>query len=198
VKTPTSANAGQVGTGKTIARRFTLDSTPVVGDRCQTDCLLNLAEHLRLTGTALKHWLLAQTLDAVAIGVIWTVGLLIIGVPLAPLWGVLGGLLQFIPHLGPVLALIGPAIAGSASGGWMRFVYVLILYAGIAVLDGLALQPYLMRRTAKVPLWASILFPIVLGFLIPFWGVLLAPPLLAVIYAYRTRRQPGRGGSLSA
>src|SRR5581483_11389812 len=114
-----------------------------------------------------------------------------------PLWGVLGGLFQFVPNFGPILAMIGPAIAGAASGGWMRFVYVLILYGCIAVLDGLALQPYLMRRTARVPLWASILAPIVLGFLIPFWGVLLAPPLLAVIYAYRVRRQqePGQQGS---
>jgi predicted PurR-regulated permease PerM len=156
---------------------------------------MNWKEHLRLTGTALKRWLLAQTLDAIAVGVIWTVGLLVIGVPWAPLWGLLGGLLQFIPNLGAVLALIGPAITAAASGGSMRFIYVLILYAGIAVLDGLALQPFLMRRTAKVPLWASILAPIALGLLIPFWGVLLAPPLLAVIYAYRARRQEGRGGS---
>jgi predicted PurR-regulated permease PerM len=149
---------------------------------------MNLSEHLRLTGTALKRWLLAQTLDALTVGLIWTAGLLAIGVPWAPLWGLLGGLLQFVPHLGPVLALIGPAIAAAASGGWLRFLYVLMLYAGIAVLDGLILQPYFMRRTAKVPLWASIVTPIVLGVVLPFWGVFLAPPLLAVIYAYRARR----------
>jgi predicted PurR-regulated permease PerM len=34
-------------------------------------------------------------------------------------------------------------------------------------------------------MWASLLTPIVLGILIPFWGVLLAPPLLAVVYAYK-------------
>jgi len=36
-------------------------------------------------------------------------------------------------------------------------------------------------------MWAAILVPVVLGFLIPFWGILLAPPLLAVVYAYKTR-----------
>jgi predicted PurR-regulated permease PerM len=60
-----------------------------------------------------------------------------------------------------------------------------MLYAGIAVVDGFLLQPYLMKRVARVPMWASILTPIVLGILIPFWGVLLAPPLLAVVYAYK-------------
>jgi hypothetical protein len=36
-------------------------------------------------------------------------------------------------------------------------------------------------------LWASILVPLVLAFnpITPFWGVLLAPPILAVIYAFR-------------
>ena len=39
---------------------------------------------------------------------------------------------------------------------------------------------------------ASLLFAlltsIVLGIVIPFWGVLLAPPLLAVVYAYKARQ----------
>jgi predicted PurR-regulated permease PerM len=65
--------------------------------------------------------------------------------------------------------------------------YVLILYAAIVIVDGLVLQPYIMRRTAKVPMWASILAPIVMGIIIPFWGVLLAPPMLAVLYAYKAR-----------
>jgi hypothetical protein len=68
----------------------------------------------------------------------------------------------------------------------------LIAYAGIALVDGLFLQPYLMHRQNRVPMWASILAPLLLGFLIPFWGVFLAPPLLAVIYAYVRRRQMRR------
>ena len=68
-----------------------------------------------------------------------------------------------------------------------QLVYVLILYAAIAILDGLVLQPYFMRRQTKVPMWASILTPIVLGFIVPLWGVLLAPPLLAILYAYKAR-----------
>jgi predicted PurR-regulated permease PerM len=66
---------------------------------------------------------------------------------------------------------------------------VLVLYAVIALLDGLLLQPYIMRRRAKVPLWASVCTPIVLGVLWPFWGVLVAAPLLAVLYAYRERHE---------
>ncbi|HVZ60520.1 MAG TPA: AI-2E family transporter [Terriglobales bacterium] len=151
---------------------------------------MDLRQHLHLTGEALKRWLIAQTLDAVCVGIFWLVGLWIIGVPWAPLWALLGALFQYIPNFGPVLSLIGPAIAAALSGGGVRFLYVLMLYGILAVLDGLVIQPYLLRRTARVPIWASILAPIVLGMIFSFWGVLVAAPLLAVIYAYRTRNRP--------
>ena len=150
---------------------------------------MEVSDHARLTGNALKHWFIAQLQDAACVGVLWLVGLLIIGVPWAPLWALIAMVFQFVPHLGPVISLIGPAIAAAASGGFMRLIYVFILYAVVAVVDGLLLQPYLMRRTAKVPIWASILTPIVLGLIFSFWGVLLAAPLLAIFYAYRARNK---------
>jgi predicted PurR-regulated permease PerM len=149
---------------------------------------MNLSEHLRVTAGALKSWFIAQLLDSCAVGILWWIGLHLLGVSWAPLWGLLAGVLQFVPHLGPVLGLIGPVLAATLHWkDWQHPAYVLILYALIAVGDGLLLQPIIMKRTSKVPLWASILVPLAFGFLLPFWGVLLAPPLLAVVFAYRDR-----------
>jgi len=149
---------------------------------------MDVGEHVRLTGGALKNWLIAQCEDSLAVGALWLVGLYLLKVPWAPLWAALAALLQFIPHLGPVLGLVGPATAAAVRwGDWEHPFYVLMLYAGIVVVDGFLLHPYLMKWTAKVPMWASIITPIVLAFVLPFWGVLLAPPLLAVVYAYRAR-----------
>jgi predicted PurR-regulated permease PerM len=149
---------------------------------------MDVGGHFRVTGHALKSWLMAQVQDSVAVGLLWWIGLYLLKVPWAPLWAGLAAILQFVPHLGPVLGVIGPAMAAAVRWeDWEHPLYVLMLYAGIVVVDGFLLQPYLMKRTAKVPMWVSILAPIVLGFLIPFWGVLLAPPLLAVVYAYRAR-----------
>lgn len=150
---------------------------------------MNVSEHFRLTGDALKNWLVAQAQDSLAIAILWFIGLHILKVPWAGFWAVLAAVLQIIPHFGPVLSVVGPALAAALRWtDWEHPLYVLTLYAVVAVTDGFFLQPYLMKRTAKVPIWASILAPIVLGFLIPFWGVLLAPPLLAVIYAYKARQ----------
>jgi len=147
-----------------------------------------MGEHLRITGTALKHWVIAQMQDSLAVGLLWLVGLLLLHVPLAPLWAALAALLQVVPHLGPILGLLGPAMTATIHfEDWQHPLYVLILYALIVTLDGLLLQPYIMKRTAKVPLWASILVPIALGIVWPFWGFLVAPPLLAVVYAYAAR-----------
>ena|SRR5689334_13992716 len=150
-------------------------------------------QHVRTTGAALKHWFIAMCYDALCVAGIWLVGLLIIGIPLAPLWALLGGALQFIPNFGPMLAVIGPVFCAFLSSDHMRLVYVLILFAVVMVVDGLFLQPYLMKRTAKVPFWASLITPIVLGIIIPFWGVLIAPPLLAIIYAFKRRNAPAAG-----
>lgn len=151
---------------------------------------MKLGEHIQLTGSALKNWLIAQVQDSIAVGGLWLVGLYLLKVPWAPLWALLAACLQVVPHLGPVLGLVGPVIAAALRwGDWEHPLYVLMLYAGIVMVDGFFLQPYIMKRVAKVPMWASIIAPIVLGILIPFWGVLLAPPLLAVVYAYKARQE---------
>lgn len=149
--------------------------------------------HLKTAVGALVNWWRAATLDALIVGVLWLVGLELIRVPLAPMWALLGAILQIIPTYGGMVALVGPVLATALSGHdeW-RLGLVLGLYGLIVILEGLVIGPYILHRTTKVPWWAALLGPIVLGIIIPFWGVLLAPPLLAVIFAFR-KQPPTRG-----
>src|SRR6266536_3068158 len=152
---------------------------------------MEFGDHLRTTGRALKNWAIAQALDSLAVGILWLAGLYILHVPWAALWALLAAVLQIVPHFGPILALIGPALAAMmAWKDWQHPVGVLILYAIVVVLDGFLLQPYFMRRSAKVPVWASILVPIVLGIIWAFLGLLVASLFLAVAHAFK--RQQGR------
>ena len=73
-------------------------------------------DHFRVTGSALKNWLLAQLQDSFAVGLLWLIGLLIIRVPAAPLWALLGAVFQFVPQIGAVLGVIGPALPLCSSG----------------------------------------------------------------------------------
>lgn len=157
---------------------------------------MDLREHARLTGGALKNWAIAQAQDSLAVGALWWLGLSLLHVPWAPFWALLAASLQIIPHIGPVLSLLGPVLAASIHWRDLEHsLYVLMLYAGIVIVDGFFLQPYLLKRTARVPIWASLLAPIVLGILIPFWGVLISAPLLAVIYAYKEHQAKAAGKS---
>lgn len=147
--------------------------------------------HFRTAGRALLNWWKAVTIEALCVAVIWWIGLYFIHVPLAPLWAIIGGLMTFIPNFGGVITVIFPVLTVLFTGhDFYRLALVLGLYAVIVVVDQLVLQPLLMKRMNRVPVLVSIFAPILLGFVIPFWGVLLAPPLLAIVYAFR--RPPTR------
>lgn len=153
---------------------------------------MNFGDHLGTALGALKNWAIAQVQDSLAVGALWLIGLYLLHVPWAPLWALLAAILQMVPHFGPIFGMLGPVLAATiAWRDWKHPLSVLALYAVIVVIDGFLLQPYIMRRTAKVPIWASIVVPIALGIVWPFWGVFLAPPLLAVVYAYKARFEKG-------
>jgi predicted PurR-regulated permease PerM len=147
----------------------------------------DLRTHARTAGTALLNWWRAVSIEALCVAILWWIGLTILRVPLAPVWALIGGLMTFVPNFGGVITVIFPVITILLTGKDLeRLAFVLGLYAIIVVIDQLMLQPWLLKRTSRVPIWASIFVPIILGIIIPFWGILLGPPLLAVIYAFRT------------
>ncbi len=151
----------------------------------------NGGDQLSRAGKAVSGWLRATLLDAVAVGLMWLLGLLWIGVPFAPLWAVIGGLCQFVPGIGAVLGVCGPAVAAvfaTSDNDFTKFWWVLGLYAVIVVVDGLLIQPLLLKRQTRVPWWAALLGPIVGGILLPPWGALIAPPLLAIAFSFRKPR----------
>jgi predicted PurR-regulated permease PerM len=147
------------------------------------------AGHVRTAGKALFNWWRAVTIQGLCVGVLWLIGLLLLRVPLAPVWALIAAVMTLIPNFGGIISLLGPAFTILVSQPSMyRLCMLLGMYAAIVVIDQLGLQPLIMKRVTRVPIWASILAPIVLGIVIPFWGILLAPPLLAVVYAFRRPR----------
>jgi predicted PurR-regulated permease PerM len=146
----------------------------------------NLKTTSKTAGNALVNWLRVVSIEAFCVAILWLAGLLLLHVPLAPVWALIGGLMTFVPNFGGVITVIFPVLMVLFSGhDEYRLGFVLGLYAVIVVIDQLLLQPMLLKRVTRVPIWASILVPIALGIIIPFWGVLLGPPLLAVVYAFR-------------
>jgi predicted PurR-regulated permease PerM len=137
-------------------------------------------EVLSATATTLRRWLLMQMVAMLVIGSVTTVVLLLLGVKAAIALGIIAGLLEFIPYVGPILSAV-PAIAMALVDGPEKAIYVAIAYTAIQQLEGVVLQPLLMKEGLELPpvitILGQALFSLVFGFL----GLLLAVPLLASV-----------------
>ena len=137
-------------------------------------------EVLTATATTLRRWLLMQLIAMVVIGVVTTIALTLLDIRGAIALGVIAGLLEFIPYVGPVLSAV-PAIGMALLDGPEKALYVVLVYIAIQQLEGVVLQPLLMKEGLKLPpvltILGQALFSLVFGFL----GLLLAVPLLATV-----------------
>ena len=128
----------------------------------------------------LRDWLLGRFISMVVIGVVATVGLLIIGVPLAPSLGILTGILEFIPVVGPFLAAI-PVILLAFSEGTSQMLWAIGLFVVIEQLEGNLIEPLVQQRTVALPPALTLTSVLIFGALFGFIGLLVASPLAAVI-----------------
>jgi predicted PurR-regulated permease PerM len=137
-------------------------------------------EVLSATATTLRRWLLMQMVAMLAIGLVTTVVLLLLGVRAAIALGIIAGLLEFIPYVGPILSAV-PAIAMALVDGPEKAIYVALAYIAIQQLEGVVLQPLLMKEGLELPPVMTILGQALLSLVFGFLGLLLAVPLLATV-----------------
>lgn len=94
--------------------------------------------------------------------------------------GILAGLLDFIPYIGPILAAV-PAVLIAFSESPMLALYVALLFIGLQAAEGYLLLPLIERRTVSLPPALTIIMQILLGAFFGLAGVALATPLTAVL-----------------
>ena len=126
----------------------------------------------------LGRFFLMQTLLNSGFGIFIAVALSLIGVPNAVLWGILAGLLRFVPFIGSLIAAFFPvAVAAGAEPGWSMAVMTAALFMVSEPAAGQIVEPLVYgQRTGLSPV------AVVLSTL--FWtllwgpiGLLLATPL---------------------
>jgi predicted PurR-regulated permease PerM len=127
----------------------------------------------------LRQWLVARLIAMVVIGVVTATGLAIIGVPAWGALGMIAGLLEFIPFVGPIVAAI-PAIGMSLVVSPTAALWTLLLFIVIQQLEGNLLTPLLMKNRIDVPPAITIIAVAALGLVFGVVGMLLAEPLSGV------------------
>lgn len=135
---------------------------------------------LNLLGRTLRGWLLGQIVAMVMVGTLSAVGLWIIGIPMALALGIIAGLLEFVPIVGPVIGFIPAALLAFGEGA-TSLLWVVLLYIVIQQLEGNVIMPLVQRRAVDLPPALTISAVVVAGAALGMVGLLVATPLMAVV-----------------
>jgi predicted PurR-regulated permease PerM len=126
----------------------------------------------------LSRLFLTQVALNAGFGIVMGVGLWIIGVPSAPLWGMLAMIFRFVPYIGPLISAIFPLIlAASAGTGWAMVLWTALLFVIAETVTGQIIEPLAYGHSSG-------LSPVAVITAATFWtwlwgpiGLILATPL---------------------
>lgn len=130
-------------------------------------------------GRALQLWLLGQLGTMVLVGTAIGIGLYLIGLPSALALGLISGVLEFIPFLGPIASAI-PALVLAFSSDTDKLVWVLALFVVVQQLENNLVIPLVQRRTVALPPALGIVSVIAFGLLFGWLGLFFGTPLAVV------------------
>lgn len=147
----------------------------------------------RETDEVLGQFLRGQLLVMLALGLMYTLGLWLIGLDLAVLIGLAAGLVSFVPYLGVIVGLAASSIAMlvQTGGELLPLVWVALVFAVGQMVEGSILSPWLVGDRVGLHPVAVIFAVLAGGQLFGFVGVLLALPVasaVAVLVRYAGRR----------
>jgi predicted PurR-regulated permease PerM len=132
-----------------------------------------------LNGT-LWWWAIARLCTMLAVAVLTGIGLALIGVPLAFTLGLIAGLFDFVPFIGPILGAV-PGIVLALTESADKALYAFILYIGIQQLEGNVITPLFEKKAVGLPPAVTLAALALFGALGGILGMFLAEPLAAVL-----------------
>ena len=134
---------------------------------------------LMAAGDVLRRWLMGQGLSMLFVGVATWLGLWLLGIPSALPLGILAGLLDFIPFVGPIIAAV-PGILVAFTQGPQEALYVGLMYLAVQQAEAHVVVPLAQRWAVALPPALGIIGVVAFGLIFGFVGVLFATPLMVV------------------
>lgn len=136
---------------------------------------------MSLLGDRLTGWIEGQIVAMVSVGVLATIAFYLIGVPYALLLGVVNGLAEFVPIIGPWAGGV-PAVIVAFLDDPTKGLWTLIAILVLQFLESQVITPVAMSRAADVHPFVTLFALILFGGLFGFLGVLLALPLVLLFW----------------
>jgi len=131
-------------------------------------------------GRALRLWLLTQLVSMVMMGVMIGVGLWLSGVSAPVALGLLGGLSEFIPYVGPTLAMIPAVILGLAGSGSIGG--VLATYAIVRIVQANVITPLISQKLITIPPGLYLFLILACGYAFGSFGLFFSGALSVAAY----------------
>ena len=126
----------------------------------------------------LRRWTLGRMLLMLVNATLTSIGLWLLDIPFALTLGLIAGILNFVPNLGPIIAGI-PAILIGLMQSPSQALYVAGLYLALQTVDGYVFTPLVQQQAVNLPPALTIAAQLFMGVLLGVWGVVLATPLVA-------------------
>lgn len=138
-----------------------------------------IGEVLDASVQTLTSWLLGQVILMLFVGVMVTIGMWIIGIPLALMLGIISGVLEFVPIFGPLVAAV-PGILIAMTGGWVHAFYAALVYLIVQETESNILVPLIQKVTVQIPPALVVLSIVAFAYLFGVLGIFVATPLTAL------------------
>lgn len=133
-------------------------------------------------GTQIGGFIRARLIQTLFVGGFVWIGLAIIGFPYALVLGILAGILNIIPYVGPVIAALLAILISVANGGDSSQIFLLILvYALSQILDAVILVPFLVARIVNLHPVTVIASIIVGAQLMGILGMIICIPVVSAL-----------------
>ena len=149
-----------------------------------------LADALSSFTDGVKSYWIVSTVFGLIVAVIDVGALMILGVPLALVWGVLAFVTNYIPNIGFVLGLVPPALFALLTGGPGDALWVVVIYSAINLVMQSFIQPKFtgdaVGLTPTVTFLSLVFWSAVAGAL----GAILAVPLTLAVKAFLVYADP--------
>ena len=145
-------------------------------------------------GKIFSDFLQGQLFISLVLGVIQTAGLLLLGIPYAPVLGFFGGILNIVPYFGPFIGAVPAVLAAFFVSPW-KAIWTAALYIVLQQIDNNWLSPKIVEGRLGVHPVATIVTVFLGGEFFGLWGVLLSVPVYAALRAvlrrvFPIKRQP--------
>jgi predicted PurR-regulated permease PerM len=128
--------------------------------------------------TRVSHYLLMQLIINATYGVATAFGLYLVGLPNAILWGLLSGLLRFVPYIGPAIGAAMPLLLSLAVfEGWTRPLLVLGWIVILELISNNVMEPWLYSAGTGVSPLAIIVSAVFWTWLWGGMGLVLSTPI---------------------